>query len=98
MSAGDLFMNFVNLQGLVIAPRHSMVLLKLAFLSCHGEAKNSRGDPLWFVIGIQADVTHVCLEKAPEQLPRLHEVAQVIRDLDQVDQGQIKDHKGSKGT
>eukprot|EP00435_Cladocopium_sp_Y103_P059807 s467_g21.t1 len=52
--SGDLFMNFVNLQGLVIA-------------------KNPRGDPLWFVIGIQADVTHVCLEKAPEQLPRLHE-------------------------
>ena len=81
MSAGDLFMNFVNLQGLVIAPRHSTAPLKLASLSCHDEAKNPRGDPLWFVIGIQADVTHVCLEEAPEQLPRLHEVAQIIRDF-----------------
>jgi len=58
--SGDLFMNLVNLQGLVVA-------------------KNPRGDPLWFVVGIQADVTHVCLEEAPEQLPKLHEVADLIR-------------------
>jgi len=31
------------------------------------------------VVGIQADVTHVCLEEAPEQLPKLHEVADLIR-------------------
>ncbi|CAK8986789.1 Phototropin-2 (Defective in chloroplast avoidance protein 1) (Non-phototropic hypocotyl 1-like protein 1) (AtKin7) (NPH1-like protein 1) [Durusdinium trenchii] len=58
--SGELFMNLINLQGLVIA-------------------RNPRGDALWFLVGIQADVTHVSSEKLPQQLPKLHEAAQMIR-------------------
>ncbi|CAJ1448067.1 unnamed protein product [Effrenium voratum] len=59
--SGDLFMNLVNLQGLVVA-------------------KNPRGDSLWFVVGIQADVTDLCLETTELQVPRLNEVARIIRE------------------
>jgi len=61
--SGDLFMNLINLQGLVVA-------------------KNTRGEPLWFVVGIQAEVTDHCLEDMSTMSThtnRLHEVAQIIR-------------------
>jgi len=63
--SGDLFMNLINLQGLVVA-------------------KNTRGDTLWFIVGIQADVTNVCLDDdidvSDEHNAQLQEVAQIIRE------------------